>query len=61
MNKIDYIKNLINEASKLDSIGQYKKANNITKLIVKIAQEENNDELLTGEPEPQKIVVFSDF
>jgi hypothetical protein len=61
MNKINQIKNLLNEASKLDSLGQYKKANDITNLFVKLAQEYSNDDFRTGEPEPQTIVIFSDI
>ena len=65
MNKINTMQSLLIEASKLDSLGLYKQANDITKILIKLAQEDvktdnNDDDLSIGEPEPQKIIVFSD-
>lgn len=63
MNKIARINNLLNEALKYDNQRQYEKANEITKLLVKLAQgkNENEEDISTGEPEPENIVIFSDI
>ena len=61
MDRISYINKLLKLASEYDSERQYKKANEITKLLTKLAQEnENNEDLTTGESEPQPVVILSD-
>jgi hypothetical protein len=57
MNKIDQMQNLADEASNLDNLGLYKHANEITKILVKLAQEKDDEiEII----EPKKVVTFSD-
>ena len=64
MNRISHINNLLKLAFEYDSKRQYQKANEITKMLTKLAQDnddnDDNDDLTTGESEPQPVVILSD-
>ena len=61
MDRISYINNLLKLASECDNKRQYQKANKITNLLTKLAQENSDYDLSTGLPELKDIVIFSDI
>ena len=61
MDRISYINNLLKLASECDNKRQYQKANKITNLLTKLAQDSSDDDISTGLPELKDIVIFSDI